>query len=608
MALEYIIGQNGVFYNSHNGEVFRSLYEERKARLEKENGLTVIRYDSCPVLGCDKALSRYAKKHSISFFPYPVSDNKCYEYDTVAEGDTVTLVIYEGSYNARMVWTPVYYAAASPGNKMSESGSHNIAYWFDYFATNYGHDRVKYSNISKFEHNQDTMRRVRKVFSCDLSENALLFFYRFSKTKKYRVLRYPSEWFCDIPYPRINRRIGKSYDSIRFGGEIIHYAWQSEVMIHDIPFLDVVVLSGYVEDGVIDVMEKHRFFLAEDFAYSPDGGDFGVFAQQFFFGKVNTTQLRKHPNRLMLDQYSGKNVYKYMFCKHFVPAFEILAKAGCSEIADALLERYYSDYRETHCSKWLVDYYGNNDDEILRFKIKYLKQLPDAVIRRYSNPKGLRILFMCIRTILWINPSLFKSITDVNLFLFASLDQNPGNLYEKIEYLKRIGTEYYSIYLDYLRLCYGCGRYADGQGPYPRNLRLAHDTMVAYKGEVTAAKHDSAFSEVVSNEDYTEKVFIPDDEKYCILAPRTADDLVYESYTLSHCVRGYIHAVSKGYTSIYFLRLKNKRSTPLVTIEVRHGQIIQTRGKCNRPVTSEELLFIKKWAEAVNLDSSSLTA
>lgn len=608
MALDYIIGQNGVFYNSHNGEIFQGSCTQRKARLEKEEGLTVLRYYSYPVLENDKELSRYEKKHDICFFPYAVLNNKCYEYDTVVDGDSVMLIVYEGAYNNRMIWTPIYVAKASPGSQISESGLHDIDYWLDFFAGNYNNDRIQYSNISKFEHSPGTMQRVREVFPCDLSENAILFFYRFSKTKKYRVVRYPSEWFSEMPYPKINRRIGKRYDSINFGGEIIHFAWQSEVMIHNIPFLDVVVLSGYVADGVIDVKEKHRFFLADDFAYSPDGGDFGVFSQQYFFGKVTATQLKKRSTRLMLDHYSGNNMYKYIFAKHFVPAFEILAKAGCSEIADALLERYYTDYKDVHCSKWLINYYGKNEDEILGFKIKYLKQLPYDVIRRYTNPKGLKILFMGIKTIARTNPSLFKIITDVNLFRFASLDPSTRNLYGKIEYLKKIGTEYYAIYLDYLRLCYRYGQYADGQGQYPRNLRLAHDTMVAYIGEVTVSKHDASFAAAVSKADYIEKVYIPDHGKYCILAPHSANDLVDESYTLSHCVRGYIHAVSAGHTCIYFLRYKDKKMTPLVTIEVRHDYIIQARGKHNRPVNREELAFIQEWAKALNLDDSRLTS
>ena len=565
-------------------------------------------------------ISRYEKKYGVRFFRHPVSDNEFYEYDTItgsdasigsdtgidAGSDTVMLVIYRGTYQDRLIWTPVYTATASPGKQMSESGLHNIEYWLEYFARNYKKSPTQYSNISKFEHTPGSMQRVRSVFPCDLSENALLFFYMFSKTRKYKVVRYPSEWFTDIPYPKVNRRVGKKYDSLKHDGEIIHFAWQREIMIHDIPFLDVVVLSGYVIDGVIDVQAKHRFFLTEDFAYSPDGGDFGVFGEQYFFGKVAATQLRKHASRLMLDQYSGQNAYKYIFCKHFVPAFEILAKAGFSEIADALLERYYSDYEEEDCSSWLVNYYGKNAEEILGFKLKYLQQLPSDIIRHYIDPKGLKILFMCIKTIARINPSLFRSITDVNLFRFAGMDSNPIHLYEKIQYLKRIGTEYYALYLDYLRLCYRHRRYANGQGAYPNNLRLAHDTMVAYTEEVTSAKDNAAFAAVVSAADYTEIIYIPDQGKYCILAPRTAQDLVNESYALSHCVRGYIHSVSTGWTSIYFLRLQDRKATPLVTIEVRLGYVTQARGKCNRPVNSEELVFIREWARAKKLDCSRL--
>ena len=39
--------------------------------------------------------------------------------------------------------------------------------------------------------------------------------------------------------------------------QIIHYAWQREVVIQNTPFLDVVVISGFVENGVMAIMEKH---------------------------------------------------------------------------------------------------------------------------------------------------------------------------------------------------------------------------------------------------------------------------------------------------------------------------------------------------------------
>lgn len=67
---------------------------------------------------------------------------------------------------------------------------------------------------------------------------------------------------------------------------------------------------------------------------------------------------------------------------------------------------------------------------------------------------------------------------------------------------------------------------------------------------------------------------------YSILMPRDASDIIREGRELQHCVgrAGYIQAMAAGRCMILFLRDNKEIDTPLITIEVRDGRIIQCFG------------------------------
>ena len=596
--MEYIIKSNGKYYNSFTKEPARNLHEKEYLGVVREDGIAYRMPSTETFFVYTPELKRIERKHGVEFFRHLVTE--CFEYDVEVSEGAAVLTVYKGTFEAGMKWVPVYVAKATPGKPLAEEGDGSLKDWHFKFIWACGYEEKNPANIHKFEHRPHTMRRLREVFPCELAENAIEFFVRFSKNPKYKVVSYPPEMFSGVSYPKIRKDIGKAYDSEKHNGEIIHYAWQSEVVIQDKVFLDVVVISGFVTDGVMDVESKHRFFLAEDFVYSPDGGDFGVFGEKNFFGKVVTNKFRKQKNKLMLERYTGPNVYKYMFSRYFVPAFEIVAKAGLSKIADILLQTFYDEYYDYPAWYWAVNYFGTNDKEIFGFKLKCLRCLPDEVIEEYAfrEPLGFGALICDAQTIAFENPSLFALIKDVNLFKFIYRNADKPNVYECVRYLESIGTENYELYIDYLRMCEDMGRYADGQGRYPKNLRIAHDAMVVYMNEITEANDNKDFAVAVSQEEYRKYIFVPEGEKYCILAPRTSGDLVYESYKLSHCVRSYVGEVAAGRTKIYFLRKQRRKATPLVTVEVLSQTVVQARGRFNRKLENDEMRFLVDWAKA----------
>ncbi|WP_193437956.1 PcfJ domain-containing protein, partial [Streptococcus suis] len=84
---------------------------------------------------------------------------------------------------------------------------------------------------------------------------------------------------------------------------------------------------------------------------------------------------------------------------------------------------------------------------------------------------------------------------------------------------------------------------------------------------------------------------------YTFHVPSRVAELIYEGKKLHHCVSSYTEKHLKGKTMIVFVRLASKPNTPLYTLEVNLGQIIQFRGKYNKDVPSEVWDVAKKWLQ-----------
>ncbi|HFI0106425.1 TPA: PcfJ domain-containing protein [Streptococcus suis] len=84
---------------------------------------------------------------------------------------------------------------------------------------------------------------------------------------------------------------------------------------------------------------------------------------------------------------------------------------------------------------------------------------------------------------------------------------------------------------------------------------------------------------------------------YTFHVPSRVAELIYEGKKLHHCVSSYTEKHLKGKTMIVFVRLASKPNTPLYTLEVNLGQIIQFRGKYNKDVPREVWDVAKKWLQ-----------
>lgn len=92
---------------------------------------------------------------------------------------------------------------------------------------------------------------------------------------------------------------------------------------------------------------------------------------------------------------------------------------------------------------------------------------------------------------------------------------------------------------------------------------------------------------------------------YTFHVPSRVAELIYEGKKLHHCVSSYTEKHLKGKTMIVFVRLASKPNTPLYTLEVNLGRIVQFRGKYNRDVPGEVWDVAKKWLQVTKQEKGA---
>lgn len=160
------------------------------------------------------------------------------------------------------------------------------------------------------------------------------------------------------------------------------------------------------------------------------------------------------------------------------------------------------------------------------------------------------------------------------------------------------------ILRDYARMCKDMGIEYE---KYPKSLKKDHDiAQMNYNVKKDVIKAEK-FIKKVESEDYYSLAYTPrkekdkDKEPYVIVVPKESSDLIKEGDSLSHCVASYVDDVINGKCKILFMRLASNPDQSFITIEVRDGNIRQARGSCNRNLTNEEWVFVRKWAERKEL-------
>lgn len=157
-----------------------------------------------------------------------------------------------------------------------------------------------------------------------------------------------------------------------------------------------------------------------------------------------------------------------------------------------------------------------------------------------------------------------------------------------------------TTYYDYLSMSEDY--YGTVKEKYPKALLTEHMILSAKINEKASISKNSEQFETVMNEcenfGYSTLT-----DKFVIVMPKESIELVEEGQTLCHCVASYVDKVVANDCIVVFMRLKEDKETPYLTIEILPDRSVpQVEGMNKRSeLTQEEIDFIKKWAKARSL-------
>lgn len=131
---------------------------------------------------------------------------------------------------------------------------------------------------------------------------------------------------------------------------------------------------------------------------------------------------------------------------------------------------------------------------------------------------------------------------------------------------------------------------------YPRNLKEAHDRVAKELKDKHTAEQAKA---IADSFDKWQERYAYHDKELMVIPPHSAKDIVDEGAALHHCVGHYVERVAQNQCVILFVRRVSEPGKPLCTVEVRDGQVIQSRCFGNEEPSAQIRGFIEQWKKRV---------
>lgn len=150
-----------------------------------------------------------------------------------------------------------------------------------------------------------------------------------------------------------------------------------------------------------------------------------------------------------------------------------------------------------------------------------------------------------------------------------------------------------SVWGDYLRMARALHYPRDKQHLYPRSLKKEHDiAMFAYRA-VKDKIDEEMFAQAAEK---NRKMLEYKNTDFSVIVPSSPADIVSEAQHQHNCMRSYIERVTKGETSVAFIRRNSDPEKSYVSVEVRKGRLVQVKGFGNSVVRDRTTLdFINEW-------------
>ena len=162
---------------------------------------------------------------------------------------------------------------------------------------------------------------------------------------------------------------------------------------------------------------------------------------------------------------------------------------------------------------------------------------------------------------------------------------------------------YYSManlladYRDYLRMCKEMQYNIESSFIlFPRNLKSAHDHVV----EALDVKHTAEQEKAIADSfEEWQRLYQYKGKGLMVIPPHSSKELIDEGTALRHCAVRYVKRVAQRECVILFVRKVAEPDKSLCTVEVRDGQVVQTRGFDNEDPPAKIKAFIERWKRQV---------
>ena len=99
-----------------------------------------------------------------------------------------------------------------------------------------------------------------------------------------------------------------------------------------------------------------------------------------------------------------------------------------------------------------------------------------------------------------------------------------------------------------------------------------------------------------------------EDNDVMVIPPHSSKELIDEGTALRHCVGRYVKWVAQRECVILFVRKVAEPDKSLCSVEVRDGQVVQTRGFDNEDPPAKIKAFIERWKRQVQCASDKTAA
>lgn len=546
---------------------------------------------------------------------YELEDIKAYSLSTQDRHLDLTILQADGDLSdfKGIIWNKIYTCSFYAGSRdYAETGTGTLKEWLEYLECDMLLDVGAHTDLNMSD--EPDFITVSRIFHGVAYINSIADFIKMHLDKGFKNNLF------DVSDIRRIKAIRPDYNLSFKNSNMkrLSFCQLKEEEIGNQVLMVACCMSGVIKEEKFVVESKANIYISKDYVYNPTkfdvfeficDADYGI---NITYGRFRYEKFHKTYPELKLKEYiesGGTRYLNFLLASNNDRLLELIGKSELGYLSN-ILDRLTCINRE-----------GRNVKEVFGIPIKALKNLNSKEISENLTDADVGIIKeayhfqpaildepMTATALTFIKANLGNTSNPIRLKL------KPKMFLEYARYCRDLTEQEYNSFVDYSNMCIMTGLWPYKKFPEQKDIGVAHDVIMNYMNErrqaVKTAKStelNEAFEKALLNEDYTNLIALPDTfffgfSNYILLMPRTAEDLVEESYQMRNCVRSYVSSVAMGRTYILFLRKKSSKSKSFVTIEVTGNyRVAQVKGKGNAHPPCDVIEWVRKWADAKNL-------